>query len=164
MGQGAESCGAYEAEYDPYEEGLIDGVWITRDGGEIHVSKMTVSHLRGAIGVCRIAKERANFECDIEKWAAWMELLTDEVSRRDRIAVAEPAKPAPKTEQRGKTVTLVCWCGLPYVARIADLKRGWGRSCCKSHAAIKRDYGKAAPRELNTGRTVKQIIQQAGKA
>ena len=39
-------------------------------------------------------------------------------------------------------VELICWCGKQYSAREADLKRGWGLSCSKSHAAIRRDYGK----------------------
>jgi hypothetical protein len=39
-------------------------------------------------------------------------------------------------------VDLICWCGKQYQAREADIKRGWGLSCCKSHAAIRRDYGR----------------------
>lgn len=41
-------------------------------------------------------------------------------------------------------VDMVCWCGTQYVARSADLKRGWGLSCNKSHAAIRRDFGRPA--------------------
>ena len=39
-------------------------------------------------------------------------------------------------------VELICWCGKQYTAREADIKRGWGLSCSKSHAAIRRDYGR----------------------
>lgn len=35
-----------------------------------------------------------------------------------------------------------CHCGCVYKARVADLKRGWGTSCSKRCAAIRRDYGK----------------------
>ncbi len=34
---------------------------------------------------------------------------------------------------RGKTVIVNCkWCRLPFVARVADRKRGWGKFCSKS--------------------------------
>ena len=32
-------------------------------------------------------------------------------------------------------VQQVCWCGKKFEAREADVKRGWGKSCCKKHAA-----------------------------
>ncbi len=39
---------------------------------------------------------------------------------------------------RGKTVEVKCrTCGLPFMARVADRKRGWGRYCSKSCKAIK---------------------------
>ncbi len=41
-----------------------------------------------------------------------------------------------------KLLEMICWCGGHYDAREADIKRGWGLSCCKSHAAIRRDLGK----------------------
>lgn len=43
---------------------------------------------------------------------------------------------------RGKTLEMICWYGEHYSAREADIKRGWGMSCCKSHAAIRRDFGR----------------------
>ena len=44
-------------------------------------------------------------------------------------------------------VDMVCRCGTQYQARQADLNRGWGRSCGKSCAAKRRDFGgKAAKR------------------
>ena len=45
-------------------------------------------------------------------------------------------------------INMICWCGNKYKAKQADLNRGWGLSCCKSHAAIRRDFEKpAATRE-----------------
>lgn len=40
------------------------------------------------------------------------------------------------------SIEMKCWCGNHYTARDADIKRGWGLSCSKSCAAIRRDYGK----------------------
>lgn len=39
-------------------------------------------------------------------------------------------------------IELKCHCGEHYFAREADIKRGWGLSCSKSCAAIRRDYGR----------------------
>ena len=36
-----------------------------------------------------------------------------------------------------------CHCGEIYSAREADLNRGWGLSCSKRCAAIKRNYGRS---------------------
>lgn len=39
---------------------------------------------------------------------------------------------------RGATVTVKCKrCGDPFVARVADRNRGWGKFCSKSCKAIK---------------------------
>lgn len=32
-----------------------------------------------------------------------------------------------------------CWCGKKFQAREADVKRGWAKACCKSHAAHARE-------------------------
>ena len=32
-----------------------------------------------------------------------------------------------------------CWCGTKFQAREADVKRGWAKACCKSHAAHARE-------------------------
>lgn len=32
-----------------------------------------------------------------------------------------------------------CWCGVKFQARQADVTRGWGRACCKAHAAHARE-------------------------
>ena len=39
-------------------------------------------------------------------------------------------------------VERTCWCGKKFQARVADVKRGWAKSCCKSHAAWKREKAK----------------------
>lgn len=36
-------------------------------------------------------------------------------------------------------VQQVCWCGKKFEAKAADVKRGWGKSCCKKHAARARE-------------------------
>jgi hypothetical protein len=55
---------------------------------------------------------------------------------------------------------LECWCGRKYEAREADIKRGWGFSCCKSHAAIKRDYGRSNPIDLSTGKHINSVSKK----
>jgi hypothetical protein len=38
-----------------------------------------------------------------------------------------------KTKSRGKTEIVCCeCCGIGFEARVADIKRGWGRFCSKS--------------------------------
>lgn len=37
------------------------------------------------------------------------------------------------------TVERTCWCGKKFSAREADVKRGWAKACCKSHAAHARE-------------------------
>lgn len=39
-------------------------------------------------------------------------------------------------------VTQTCWCGKKFEAREADVKRGWGKACCKKHAARERELKK----------------------
>ena len=36
-------------------------------------------------------------------------------------------------------VNRTCWCGKGFQARAADVKRGWGNACSKSHAAHARE-------------------------
>ncbi len=59
-------------------------------------------------------------------------------------------------------VAMVCRCGTEYEARQADLDRGWARSCDKSCAAKRRDYGgKAAKRADGVALTMKQSFKGA---
>lgn len=47
------------------------------------------------------------------------------------------------------TVDMICFCGTHYTAKIADLKRGWGKACSKRCAAIRRKYNKPTPEFVN---------------
>jgi len=54
---------------------------------------------------------------------------------------------------RGKTVTVKCArCNDPFVARVADRKRGWGLYCSKSCKAIRQTQrtGYAGPNSLDS--------------
>jgi len=53
-------------------------------------------------------------------------------------------------------VWMVCHCGEEYQAREADLKRGWGYSCGKSCAAIRRDFGRPKAKRID-GVKIKQV-------
>jgi hypothetical protein len=154
MGQGTESCGGYDCEYDEYEEGLLRGVWTQRKGGEIHVSKMKEGHLRAALRMVEGLALSATFSSEQDKWQAWAGLFEDELSRRSRsvsseksAVLAAPVKA--KAPVRGAKVWMICHCGKEYQARTADLKRGYGFSCNKSCAAVRREFGRpAAKRKL----------------
>lgn len=150
MGQGTDSCGGWDLEYDPYEEGLESGTWTTRGGGDISISQMTLSHLKGARRVAQNAARRAAFSCDKDKFEDWVEMLDEEIDSRERATRSKSAsapivKSTPsKTPQaqRGAKAKMKCHCGDIYEAREADLKRGWAKSCSKRCAAIRRDFGR----------------------
>lgn len=168
MGQGTDSCGGWESEYDPYEENLTNGMWISRDEGEIHVSKMTLKHLNGARSRCVMMAKTANFTSEKWKWEDWVQIFDEEINKRDRAASTKaietvtPSKTDHKPPQppRGKKITMVCFCGISYPARLADLKRGWGLTCSKRCAAIKREFGRPAAKELGTKLNVKEILKR----
>lgn len=150
MGQGSDSCGGYEVDYDEYEDGLADGYWTCRDGNQVKVHNMTLKHLKGARHAAANAARRATFSNDQEKWENWVEIFDEEIARRShQTPKALPLKP--KQVARGKMATMICYCGKEYEAREADLKRGWGLTCCKRHAAIRREYNKPAARRKNNG-------------
>lgn len=145
MGQGADSCGAYEDEYDPYAEGLAMGDWTTRDGESINVSRMTQQHLRGARRIAARAAAVASFSSDADMWQSWVDIFDREMARRP----AEPRKDVkPKAEKKGTLIKMVCHCGTQYDAREAELKRGWGLSCSKGCAAVRREFGRPAAKRL----------------
>ena len=144
MGQGSDSIDQTlgEYEWDEQQRGLTFGDWTMRDGSKINVSKMTLRHLQGAM---RVASEAAQRACDTaseELWNNWVSVFEDEISRRP--------KPVPKlfagvkAPTRGSKAKMVCHCGNEYEARTADLARGWGLSCGKRCAAIRRDFGRPA--------------------
>lgn len=142
MGQGSDSCGGYEVDYDPYEEGMEKGEWTTRGGGTIQVANMTDSHIRGARRVAVRAAHEASFTSDAEKWEAWVEIFDAELARRDAAPKTPKAPKAPAKPVRGTKITMICHCGKEYPAREADLKRGQSFSCSKSCAGIRREYGR----------------------
>ena len=150
MGQGTESCGGYDVEYDPYDEGLATGHWTMKNGGTIHVSQMAPSHLRNTIALCQRAADRAGFSDERDKWNSWVEVLRDELKSRLQtrpVPVVSP-NPLPLKPTRGLLQQMKCHCGRVYSARVADLNRGWGLSCCKSCAAVRRKYGRPAAKPL----------------
>lgn len=150
MGQGAESCGGYELEYDEYEEGLHDGIWRTQDGARVHVSKMSYKHLRNTRALCSRLQATSTFSSEADKWGEWVDVLTNEIDSRpeQKDKVHRPKKATKPIT--GKKVQMKCYCGKVYEAREADLKRGWGLTCCKSHAAVRREYGRPAAKRVNS--------------
>ena len=143
MGQGTDSCGGWEDEYDPYAEGLAMGDWTTRDGGSINVRQMSLQHLNGARRIALRAAAVSSFSSDADMWQSWVDLFDREISKRP-TEVKAPAKT--KAPIKGSTVLMVCHCGNEYEARVADVKRGYGLSCDKSCAAFRRVNGCAPGR------------------
>ena len=142
MGQGTESCGGYEVDYDPYEDRLNSDKWQQKSGIEISVEDMSLRHLRNARRLCIDAAECANFTCDEQKWLAWVQRFNSEIALRTRAEKAVKAESTAKAKPRGTKIRMVCHCGDEYDAREADLKRGWSYSCSKPCAAIRRDFGR----------------------
>lgn len=150
MGQGSDSCGGWEIEYDPYSEGLATGRWTMRHGGDIHITKMSSSHITNTIRICRSKKECATFTDEEEKWQDWIDAFETELESRKlkqklvQQSIVSSTKPVAPT--RGAKVTMVCHCNKEYQARLADVNRGWALSCSKSCAAIRRIHHKPAAR------------------
>lgn len=161
MGQGTESCGGYENEYNPYEDGLGNGMWTQSNGKAIRIDKMSLGHLRNARRVAANMRDSMTFSCDEDMWQEWVEAFDSEILSRESQPkqkskiLGKSSKPA-----RGSKLYLVCHCGNKYHARVADLKRGWGKSCCKRCAAIKRDFGRPDPVCAKTGVTFNLILKQ----
>lgn len=55
----------------------------------------------------------------------------------------------PMEQYKITKVEMICHCGNQYNAKIADLKRGWGKSCSKSCAAKRRKNFLANPKFVN---------------
>lgn len=151
----AEAMGAYEAVYDEYEEGLESGEWIQRDGTSISISKMSTSHIRNCIRLCEVRSESSTFSNDSHKWECWINAFEDELFARTLTKRATKTKT--KTKKASKTIKAIlnstksnkllmtCFCGKQYIAKRADLNRGWALSCCKSCASIRREFGREMP-------------------
>jgi hypothetical protein len=159
MGQGTESCGGYEIHYDPLEEGLEKGLWEMANGSSISVSDMTIRHLKNTIRHCRNKARTASFSCDADTYHDWINVLEDELYNKtcDNLrSLNDNESKITKKIKKSKTLTKIngiikptqqkmkCFCGNEYVAKKADLKRGWGKSCSKSCAAIRREFGRPA--------------------
>ncbi len=170
MGQGTESCGGYEVEYDPYDCSESDGfsVWHGRDGDYL-VSKMSNPHIESVISICEDLSACASFSCESEKWDCWVNSLNNELFNRLKSGVYIERKVPTKTNKQiksrvgdGKKLvssirsfefksnkqSMTCHCGKEYSAKVADLKRGWALSCSKRCAAIRRDFGRP-PAKIN---------------
>lgn len=149
MGQGTESCGGYELEYDPYDscESRSFSVWHGKDG-DYKVSEMSVSHMKNSIRLCVAMKKTASCSYDEEKWQEWIDVFEDEIRTRalspesKKTPNKKPIRSASRVEKkpvRGAKKEVTCHCGKKFLARVADIKRGWGKSCSKSCAAIARN-------------------------
>ncbi|MGL5284113.1 MAG: hypothetical protein ACRC8W_20620 [Plesiomonas shigelloides] len=60
-----------------------------------------------------------------------------------------------KKSSRGLKIEMQCHCGEKYMARVADLNRGWARSCSKRCASIRREYGRGEAVIAATGKKYK---------
>lgn len=145
MGQGAESCGGYEVDYDEYDgDAMASGIWTKRDGSRIKLSAMTTSHLRGARRICKNMAISANFSDEEEKWEEWVDMFESEILGRGQeiSPIAVYVSPEAIKPTRGLKLTMICHCGTEYQARKADIERGWGLSCSKRCSSIRREYKK----------------------
>jgi hypothetical protein len=150
MGQGTESAGGYDAEYSWVHESEL---W----GDRYKISDMTVFHLKNAIKSAKSQAQCASFSCDADAFMEWVDTLTEELNSRP-VQAAFYNDPSKKKAVRGSAVELICHCGKDYEARTADLKRGYGLSCCKSCSATRRTF-KKAPAKLKDGRSVKSFLK-----
>lgn len=149
MGQGSDSCGGYEVDYDEYEEGLEEGMWTQRDHRQIHVSKMSARHLINARALAEARRRSASFTDEADKWQAWIDIFDSYIEIAERTPTTPKVSTPPKPV-RGKKVTMICHCKAEYEARQADLNRGNGLSCSKRCAAIRREFKRppAKPKTL----------------
>lgn len=64
------------------------------------------------------------------------------------------------------TAEFACqWCKQPFIARLADRKRGWARFCSKSCKASKQEFGgtKAEWEKLNPNNRISPIKKYANR-
>lgn len=164
MGQGTDSCGGWDDVYDEYDgENLSFGVWTAKDG-EIHVSQMSEDHIKKARRKCRMLSCTSSFTSDSEKWDAWVDVFDDELARREMHGSGVKKEKSnvkidcKKSKNSGARALMVCFCGKKYEPRVSDLKRGWGLTCSKQCAAIRREFGRPMPVEYLTGRAVEEVL------
>lgn len=131
MGQGSDSAGGddFDYEFDQASHDLKIKIWTKQNGDKIQLKDMTLSELNDA----KFFATKQSFEClndDIaDHYINWFNILSFEVESRT-------ANSQEKKEARGKKTKMTCSCGKIYFARDSDLKRGWGKSCSKSCAAM----------------------------
>lgn len=155
MGQGSDDADAagYDAEYDLMEHNLTHGRWVDQAGRTVAITDMSIQQLRGALRYAqRTVSQCRVFDEDDEEdlMSGWVDALETEIDSRARIASRQQVKPKPTTPAvvRGTRVKMQCYCGTIYLTREADLNRGWGLACCKSHAAVRRDFGRPAGKRV----------------
>lgn len=73
-------------------------------------------------------------------------------NRGPRRRISSSTYGTKKSAQRGVMANMQCHCGAEYQAREADLKRGWGLSCSKSCAAIRRDFGRPKAKRVTASK------------
>ncbi len=155
MGYGMDESIDFD-EPDHYEEGLAMGEWMQRNGGVKNVTDMTTSHIRNARRYAVAAMETARDTHTESVFSDWVDTFDEALAERSRKRIgAIPARLAPvkrKHEIRGARVRVRCHCGSEYSAREADIKRGWGLSCSKRCAAIRREFGRPAAKPVSAGK------------
>jgi hypothetical protein len=72
-----------------------------------------------------------------------------EREQREQRAPAKYTHGFVKKATRGEKAMMECHCGEVYLAREADLARGWAKSCSKRCASIRRDFGRPAAKRAN---------------
>jgi len=150
--------GIDEFAFDSIGENLCKGIWEGQNYTQYKISEMTASHLRNTIRHLQGKSSSMSFSCDSELFDDVIDVMQDElISRIGKSSASKPkaASLKPKQAPRGSKLKLKCHCGGVYEARSADIKRGWGKSCSKRCAAIKRDFGRPNPVMADTGEKVK---------
>lgn len=148
MGQGSDSCGGWEIDSDFVDEILENGIWIQRDGTHVPVDKMTSTHIKNSIPYAKRMAKNANFSYTTQQWDEVIDMLENELNSRSITRHITKEYSGDKAKSRGEKVKMRCHCGNSYSARSADLKRGWGFSCSKRCAAIRRKYGRPRGRKI----------------
>ena len=126
--------------------------WMMKTGQLKKIKNMTTSHIKNVINTLSVLKEKdlEYIDCDYD-----ISILRFELERRilqndnsadlnhQRNQERKATKRKNKVQELiqtfnldnlGSNVNMICGCGDNYVARKADLKRGWGLSCSKKCA------------------------------
>lgn len=153
MGQGtwgmADDGGPVYSEADSRLDDLESGVWSGRDR-IYRIEDMSASHLDRVANLCYRMSLCASCTSIASTWRYLSRTFRAEsaekcrkvaiVSRGAALKVKLPQTP---TVPRGARMERVCTCGNKFTARVADVKRGWGKYCGKSCAAKNNKAGMA---------------------